>query len=61
MKSDLVIAVLWITIMVLVVATRNHAIDAYRNNCTAAGGHIYHPSTIYFCLDDSGRMIEVYP
>jgi hypothetical protein len=32
----------------------------YRVVCHEAGGHIYAPSDVWFCLNDDGRMLEVY-
>lgn len=32
----------------------------YSTNCVNAGGHIYSPGGISFCLTEDGRMLEVY-
>ena len=34
---------------------------SYSNNCVEAGGHIYKPDSISFCVSADGRWIEVYP
>lgn len=38
----------------------NGRIDSYRQHCAEAGGHIYEPDRIAFCLKD-GLWVEVYP
>ena len=35
--------------------------DSYHANCAEAGGHIYKPDSVSFCVSDDGRWIEVYP
>lgn len=56
----MIAAVLLIGLIITTIAT-DPAIARYQTLCAENGGHIYKPSSIYFCLTQDGRFIEIYP
>lgn len=48
-------------LLLLAQPTENPNWKPYLRACAEAGGHIYQPDVIGFCITEDGRFVEVYP
>lgn len=44
----------------LIAAGYQDRVDSFKQHCVEAGGHVYNPA-IVLCVDNDGRVVEVYP
>ena len=52
---------LLVGLLIWMSSTNQARYDSFQSNCVTAGGHIYKPDAIAWCVSADGRIVEVYP